>query len=250
VIEHGPRLLGRVHEDAGAIIRNVFRDEGIDVRTGVAVEGVEPGITLKLSDGSTVEGERLLVATGRQPNAEGLGLDQLGVSIGPRGVKVDERLRAAENVWAIGDVSGVALFTHVGKYQARVAAADICGDGAKADYRAIPAGIFTDPEVATVGRTEGDGIVSARWELMSTPRLSTYERPKREGFVRVFADPQERVLVGAVAVGPQATEWLGQLTLAVRSATPVDVLLDTIQPYPTFSEAIFFALRDLADALS
>jgi len=171
------------------------------------------------------------------------------VSVGQRGIEIDEHLRAAENVWAIGDVSGIALFTHVGKYQARVAAADMCGRGAKADYRAIPAGIFTDPEVATVGRTEGDGLVSARWELTSTPRLSTYERPKRDGFVRVFADPVERVLVGAVAVGPQATEWLGQLTLAVRSATPVDVLIDTIQPYPTFSEAIFFALRELVDVL-
>ena len=249
VIEHGPRLLGRVHEEAGAIIGDVFREEGIDVRTGVAVEGAEPGVKLKLSGGSTVEAERLLVATGRQPNAEGLGLEQLGVSVGQRGIEVDEHLRAAENVWAIGDVSGVALFTHVGKYQARVAAADMCGRDARADYRAIPAGIFTDPEVATVGRTEGDGLVSARWELTSTPRLSTYERPKRDGFVRVFADPAERVLVGAVAVGPQATEWLGQLTLAVRSATPVDVLIDTIQPYPTFSEAIFFALRELVDVL-
>ena len=121
-------------------------------------------------------------------------------------------------MWAIGDVNGVALFTHVGKYQARVAAADLCGREAKADYRAIPAGIFTDPEVATVGRTDGDGLVSARWELTATPRLATYERPKRDGFVRLFADPRERVLVGAVAVGPQATEWLGQLTLAVRAA--------------------------------
>src|ERR1019366_6737107 len=114
-----------------------------------------------LSDGSTVETQHLLVATGRRPNTEGLGLEQLEVSIGPRGIEVDERLRAAKNVWAIGDVSGVALFTHVGKYQARVAAADLCGREAKADYRAIPAGIFTDPEVATVGRTEGDGLVSA-----------------------------------------------------------------------------------------
>jgi pyruvate/2-oxoglutarate dehydrogenase complex dihydrolipoamide dehydrogenase (E3) component len=125
----------------------------------------------------------------------------------------------------------------------------MAGRDAKADYRAIPAGIFTDPEVATVGRTDGDGLVSARWELTSTARTSTYEKPKRPGFVRLFADPQERILVGAVAVGPQAAEWLGQLTLAVRSATPVDVLLDVIQPYPTFSEAIFLALRDLADEL-
>jgi pyruvate/2-oxoglutarate dehydrogenase complex dihydrolipoamide dehydrogenase (E3) component len=250
IVEHGPRLLGRVHEEAGELLGDVFRAEGIEVRTGVAVERVERGIRLTLSDGSTVEAERLLVATGRRANSADLGLEQLGVSIGPRGIEVDEQLRAADDVWAIGDVSGVALFTHVGKYQARVAAAAVCGREAKADYRAIPAGIFTDPEVATVGRTDGDGLVSARWELTATPRLATYERPKRAGFVRVFADPKARVLVGAVAVGPQAAEWLGQLTLAVRSATPVDVLLDTIQPYPTFSEAIFFALRELEDALA
>jgi dihydrolipoamide dehydrogenase len=249
IIEHGPRLLGRVHEDAGTIIGAVFGEEGIDVRTGVAVSGAKPGIALTLADGATIEAERLLVATGRTPNTAGLGLEELGLSIGPRGIDVDERLRAGENVWAIGDVNGVALFTHIGKYQARVAAADMCGREVRADYRAIPAGIFTDPEVATVGRTDGDGLVSVRWELTATPRLATYERPKRDGFVRLFADPRERVLVGAVAVGPQATEWLGQLTLAVRSATPVDVLLDTIQPYPTFSEAIFFALRDLVDVL-
>jgi pyruvate/2-oxoglutarate dehydrogenase complex dihydrolipoamide dehydrogenase (E3) component len=249
LIEHGPRLLGRAHEEAGAIVAGVFREEGIDVRLGVAVERAEPGVRVTLSDGSTVEAERLLVATGRRPNVEDLGLEQLGLEIGPRGIAVDERLRAAENVWALGDVSGVALFTHVGKYQARVAAADMCGREAKADYRAIPAGIFTDPEVATVGRTDGDDLVSARWELTATPRLSTYERPKREGFVRLFADPATRTLAGAVAVGPQATEWLGQLTLAVRAGTPVETLLDTIQPYPTFSEAIFFALRELEDAL-
>jgi pyruvate/2-oxoglutarate dehydrogenase complex dihydrolipoamide dehydrogenase (E3) component len=152
-------------------------------------------------------------------------------------------------VWAIGDVNGVAQFTHVGKYQARVVAANLCGREARADYRAIPAGIFTDPEIGTVGRTDGDDLVSARWELSATPRTSTYEKPARDGFVRLFADPGKRVLVGAVAVGPQATEWLGQLTLAVRSATPIDVLADTIQPYPTFSEAIFFALRELVDSL-
>jgi pyruvate/2-oxoglutarate dehydrogenase complex dihydrolipoamide dehydrogenase (E3) component len=249
IIEHGPRLLGRVHPDAAEIIEDVFRDEGIDVRTGAGVEKAEPGVWLTLSDGSTAEAARLLVATGRRPNAADLGLEQLGCTIGKQGIAVDERLRAAENVWALGDVTGVALFTHVGKYQARVAAADMSGRPAKADYRAIPAGIFTDPEVATVGRTEGDDLVTARWELTDTPRLATYERPKRPGFVRLFADPRERILVGAVVVGPQAAEWLGQLTLAVRSATPVDVLLDTIQPYPTFSEGIFFALRELVDSL-
>jgi dihydrolipoamide dehydrogenase len=247
IIEHGPRLLGRVHGDAGALIADVFRGEGIDVRTGAAVRRAEPGVELTLDDGSTVEAERLLVATGRRPNVDGLGLEELGVSVGRRGVEVDERLRAAENVWAIGDVNGVALFTHLGKYQARVAAADLCGHHAKADYRAIPAGIFTDPEVATVGSTEG---TSARLDLSSaTSRIWTYERPNREGFIRLFANPAKRVLVGAVVVGPQANEWLGQLTLAVRSETPIDVLLDTIQPFPTFSEGIFFTLQELAQAL-
>ena len=245
MIERGERLLGRVHEDAAKVLHDVFREEGIDVRLGVGLERAEPGITSHLSDGSTLETKRLLVATGRVPNVDGL--ESAGVTITKRGVEVDERCRAAENVWAVGDVTGVAQFTHVGKYQARVVAADMCGENVRADYRAIPAGIFTDPEVGTVGKTEGP---SARYELADTPRTSTYEKPSREGFVRVFADPEKRVLVGAVCVGPQATEWLGQLTLAVRSETPIEVLLDTIQPYPTFSEAIFFAVQELAATLS
>jgi dihydrolipoamide dehydrogenase len=249
VVEHGPRLLGRVHEEAGTLIGDVFRSEGIELRLGLDVVRVEPGVRLTLSDGSTVDAETLLVATGRRPHVQGLGLEDVGLSIGPRGIEVDRRMRAGENVWAIGDVTGVALFTHMGKYQARVAAADMVGQDVEADYRAIPAGIFTDPEVATVGRTDGDDLVSARWELTATSRMATYEKPKREGFLRLFADPNERVLVGAVAVGPLAAEWLGQLTLAVRAAVPVETLLDTIQPFPSFSEGIFWCLRDLADAL-
>ncbi|HKU55905.1 MAG TPA: NAD(P)/FAD-dependent oxidoreductase [Gaiellaceae bacterium] len=250
LVERGERLLGRVHSDAGDALGELFREEGIDVRTGVGIERVEPGIVLHLSDGSTLETERLLIATGRRPNVERLGLDQLDLQISRRGIEVDERLRAAEDVWAIGDVTGVAQFTHVGKYQARIAAADMANRRAKADYRAIPAGIFTDPEVATVGRTEGDDLVSARIELGSLPRLSTYEKPQRDGFVRVFADPRQRVLVGAVCVGPQAAEWLGQFTLAIRAAVPVETILDTIQPYPTFSEGVFYALQELQGLLS
>ncbi len=250
VVERGEHLLGRVHPDAGRLMADLFREEGIDVRLGTGIERVEPGIRLHLSDGSTLETERLLVATGRRPNVERLGLQEIGVKTSARGVEVDERLRAAGNVWAIGDVTGVAQFTHVGKYQARVAAADMANRRAKADYRAIPAGIFTDPEVATVGRTDGDGLVSARVPLSSLPRLSTYERPKREGFVRVFADPHGRVLVGAVCVGPQAAEWLGQFTLAIRAEVTLETILDTIQPYPTFSEGVFYALQELQGELS
>jgi pyruvate/2-oxoglutarate dehydrogenase complex dihydrolipoamide dehydrogenase (E3) component len=251
IVERGERLLGRVHPDAGELLGEFFREEGIDVRVGVGIERVEPGVRVHLSDGSTLEAERLLVATGRRPNVERLGLDEIGVKVSSRGIEVDERLRTtADDVWAIGDVTGEALFTHVGKYQARVAAADIAKRHAKADYRAIPAGIFTDPEVGTVGRTEGDGLVSARVPLSALPRLSTYERPKREGFIRVFADPGKRTLVGAVCVGPQAAEWLGQFTLAIHAELTVETLLDTIQPYPTFSEAVFYASKALQDALN
>jgi dihydrolipoamide dehydrogenase len=158
-------------------------------------------------------------------------------------------MRASERVWAIGDAAGVGLLTHLGKYQARVAAANLAGGDARADYRAIPAAVFTDPQVASVGTTSGDGVVTARFEIVGG-RLSTYERPRRPGLVKLAADRSRRVLVGAVAVGPEAGEWLGQLTLAVRAEVPVDVLLDTIQPYPTFSEAIFNALLELESAFS
>lgn len=250
IVERGEALLGRIHSDAGAVLADAFREEGIDVRVGVGVEKVEPGIRVHLSGGDEIDCRRLLVATGRRPNVEGIGLEHLAVEVTPRGVTVDDRLRAADDVWAIGDVNGIAQFTHVGKYQARIAAADLCRHRTRADYRAIPAGVFTDPEVATVGRTDGDGLVTARIELDSVPRLSTYEKPARPGFLRLFADPREDVLVGAVCVGPQAAEWLGQLTLAIRAAVPLETLLDTIQPYPTFSEAVFFALQELDAALS
>jgi len=188
------------------------------------------------------------VATGRVPNVTGIGLELLGVELTPRGVVVDDRLRAADGVWAIGDAAGVGLLTHLGKYQARVAAASIAGRDVHADYRAIPAAVFTDPQVASVGRMDGHGVVAARFDIAGG-RLSTYERPKRPGFVKLAASAERRVLVGAIAVGPEAGEWLGQLTLAVRAEIPLDVLLDTIQPYPTFSEAIFNGLQELAAAL-
>jgi pyruvate/2-oxoglutarate dehydrogenase complex dihydrolipoamide dehydrogenase (E3) component len=151
-------------------------------------------------------------------------------------------------VWAIGDAAGVGLLTHLGKYQARVVAANLAGRGVAADYRAIPAAVFTDPQVASVGELEGEGVVVGRYDIVGG-RLSTYERPRRPGFVKLAAHRARRVLVGAIAVGPEAGEWLGQLTLAVRAEVPLDVLLDTIQPYPTFSEAIFSAAQELDDRL-
>jgi pyruvate/2-oxoglutarate dehydrogenase complex dihydrolipoamide dehydrogenase (E3) component len=245
IVQAGERLLPQADPEASELLAEAFRGEGIGVELGNAVERVEPGIRLTLAGGRRVEAAALLVATGRRPNTDGIGLEQLGVSIGQRGIEVDEHLRAADGVWAIGDVTGVALFTHVGKYQARVAARNVAGEPVPADYRAIPAAVFTDPQVATVGRTSGDGLVSASRRIDRTSRTSTFERPKRPGFVKLFADPERRVLVGGVAVGPESGEWLQQVTLAIRADVPVDVLRETIQPYPTFSEALYFAARDL-----
>jgi pyruvate/2-oxoglutarate dehydrogenase complex dihydrolipoamide dehydrogenase (E3) component len=137
------------------------------------------------------------------------------------------------------------MFTHVGKYQGRVVAADLAGRRVRADYSEIPAVTFTDPQVASVGETSGDGVVAGEARVERLSRASTYERPARPGLLRLFA--RGGMIVGAVAVGPEAGEWLGQLTLAVKARVPVDLLRDTIQPYPTFSEAVFFAARELAD---
>jgi dihydrolipoamide dehydrogenase len=232
IVHRGARLLERLDPEASEALAAAFEEEGIQVRLSTAsLDGLSA--------------ERTLVATGRRPNVDGLGLEQAGVETTPQGIVVDERLRAAENVYAIGDCTGIQLLTHVGKYQARVAADNIAGRERAADYRAIPGVIFTDPQIAQVGRTEGDGLVFGRWNVEKTSRSSTYERPKRHGFLKLAADPERRVLVGAVAVGPEAGEWCQQLTLAIRAEVPVDTLLDVIQPFPTFSEIILWALLEL-----
>lgn len=240
LVQSEPRLLPRVDADAAALVQDALREDGIELVLGGRAQSVSR-TSLRLEDGRELAFDRLLVATGRRPNTGGL--DALGLTVSRRGIEVDERLRAADNVWAIGDVTGIAPFTHVGKYQARIVAYDMVGRDVRADYRAIPATIFTDPQIAMVGDTEGG--VSATWDLTGVPRLSTYERPKRPGFIKVVADPERRVLKGAVAAGPDAGEWLQQLTLAIRAETPIEVLLDVIQPYPTFSEGVFLALREL-----
>ncbi len=245
IVDVADRLLPRDHPEAGALLAEVLEGEGIALHLGGGIASVEPGIRLRLEGGASIDAERLLVAAGRKAAVEDFGLEHLGLEISKRGIEVDERMRAAEGVWAAGDVTGIAMFTHVGKYHARVVAADMAGRPAKADHRAVPAVTFTDPQVASVGDTSSDGLVFGSRRIDQVSRTSTYERPKRRGFLTVAADPDRGVLVGAVAVGPEAGEWLGQLTLAIRAEVPVDVLRETIQPYPTFSEAIQFAVRDL-----
>ena len=250
LVQNGPRLLPRVDADAAELLEARFREEGIDLRLGAKANRVEGGggelYRLALEGEEPVEAERLLVATGRRPNVEGFGFERLDLTVERPGIVVDETLAAGEGVWAAGDVTGVALFTHVGKYQARIAAANVAGGNARADYTAVPAAVFTDPQVASTGDTSGENAVTATWKLSSVSRTATFQRPKQPGFLKLYADPKRGVLVGGTAVGPEAGEWIGQVTLAIRAAVPVEVLRDTIQPFPTFSEAVFFAARDLA----
>jgi pyruvate/2-oxoglutarate dehydrogenase complex dihydrolipoamide dehydrogenase (E3) component len=245
VVDVADRLLPSEDAAAGELLQAALREEGVEFRLEAEIERVEPGFRVHLAGEPGIRTERLLVATGRRANTQGFGFEHLGLDISERGIEVDDRLRAADGVWACGDVTGVAMFTHLGKYQGRVAAADLAGRRVSADLSAIPAVTFTDPQVASVGLTSGDGVLSGEARVVRLSRAFTYERPARPGLLKLFA--RGGVIVGAVAVGPEAGEWLGQLTLAVKTRVPVDVLRDTIQPYPTFSEAIFFAARALAD---
>lgn len=246
IVEGHQRLVPREAPPIGEALAEGLRAEGIELRLGSHASSAERDrdqYVLGFEGGDELRGEKLLVATGRRPRTGDIGLDSLGIEPGKQGIEVDERLRAGDGVWAIGDATGVALFTHLGKYQARIAARDILGKEARADYRAIPRVVFTDPQVAAVGESEGK--VTGTVQLASVARTSTYTREyaKRPGFLTVVSDGAK--LTGAYAVGPEVGEWLQQATLAIRAEIPVDTLRDVIQPFPTFSEAFVNALADL-----
>lgn len=245
VVVEGRRLLSREAPAVGEAVAQALRADGIELHLGVHARSAErdgEGYVLELDDGVRVRGDRLLIATGRAPRGEGLGVETVGIELDQGRVAVDETLRAAEGVWAVGDVTGMFMFTHVGKYQARVAAAGMLGASVRADYRAVPRVVFTDPQAAAVGAADGPHTGTA--QVGDIARASTYERPAdRTGFLTLVSDGE--VLTGAYAVGPEAGEWLGQATLAVRAAVPLPVLRDTIQPFPTFSEVYVNALDDL-----
>jgi pyruvate/2-oxoglutarate dehydrogenase complex dihydrolipoamide dehydrogenase (E3) component len=196
-----------------------------------------------LEDGNILSGERLLVATGRRPRVHGLGLENVGIDAGPGGIPVDGRMRAGEGVWAIGDVTGIWPLTYVGKYHGRIAAANILGEAREADYSAVPRVVFTHPQAAAVG--EAEGPVTATISLSAVPKTATYQRAWDEdpGFLTLISDGE--VLTGAYGLGPGAGEWMQQATVAIRGRVPLAVLSDTIQPFPTFSEAFHFALAEL-----
>jgi pyruvate/2-oxoglutarate dehydrogenase complex dihydrolipoamide dehydrogenase (E3) component len=262
VVEAGPRLILPDEPEASELLASRFAAEGIGVRTGAQVVRVGhegPGFTLTLDDGTQLVSERLLVSAGRRTDLRALGVASVGIDDSGRTIAVDDRMRAADGVWVIGDVTGHGAFTHVSMYQARIAAADILAAGddggggdERADYRAVPHVTFTDPEIGGVGLTEaaardaGIAVRTGVTDLASSSRGFVHG-PGNEGRVKLVEDADAGVLVGATAAGPAGGEILAILTLAVQARVPVADLRRMIYAYPTFHRAIESALADLAD---
>jgi len=246
IVEGMDRLLAREPAPLGEALAEALRADGVELHLGRHAAGVsrEGGeYVLDLADGTELRGDRLLVATGRRPRVAGIGLETVGVEPGRTGIAVDGRMRAGDGLWAIGDVTGIWPLTYVGKYQGRIAAANILGEPREADYSAVPRVVFTDPQAAAIG--EADGPVTATVPLAEVPRTATYTRAydTKPGFMTLVSDGER--LTGAYAVGPDAGEWLQQATVAIRARVPLTVLYDVIQPFPTFSEAFLHALLAL-----
>jgi pyruvate/2-oxoglutarate dehydrogenase complex dihydrolipoamide dehydrogenase (E3) component len=246
LVEGMDHLLPREPKPLGDALGGALEAEGIELHLGQHASAARRDggdYVLELPDGRELRGDRLLVATGRRPRVEGIGLANVGIEPSKRGIEVDSRMNAAQGVWAIGDVTGVWPLTYVGKYQGRVAAANILGRPREANYDAVPRVVFTDPQAASVGEAEGE--LTATAAVASVPRTATYTRAYEEknGFLTLVSDG--RRLTGAYALGPEAGEWLQQATLAIRAQVPLEVLNDVIQPFPTFSEIFLFALTEL-----
>jgi len=243
VIEGSDHVLPREARQLGDALDEALRAEGIVLHFGQhATAARRDGDDYVLEfGGGALRGERLAVATGRRPRTDGLGVD-----VGEHGeVAVDDRMSAGENLWAIGDCCGIWPLTYMGKYQGRVAAANILGRERHADYTAVPRVVFTDPQAAAVG--DSDGEQTATISLTGVARTATYMREyETPGYLTLISDGER--LTGAHALGPEAGEWLQQATLAIRARVPLDVLADTIQPFPTFSEAFLHALMELRGA--
>jgi pyruvate/2-oxoglutarate dehydrogenase complex dihydrolipoamide dehydrogenase (E3) component len=243
VVEAAPRLIGPEEPESSELLKKAFEADGIDVRLDARAESVRyEGDTFTVND--DIRGERLLVAIGRRSNLSDLGLEAAGLDGSAKTIDVDDRLRAGDGLWAVGDITDNGAFTHVADYQARIAAKDILGeDGPPADYRAVPRVTFTDPEIGAVGLTErqareqyGDVRVHTT-DLASNTRGWLY---KAEGFLKLIE--AEGRLVGGTSAGPMGGEILGALSVAVHGEVPVDRLRHMIYAFPTLHRALDAAL--------
>ena len=253
VVEAAPRLLSVEEPEAGTLIERVFTAEGIKVCTDAPAERVSHNdtcFTVHLG-GAVMTADRLLVATGRRVDLARLGVGAIGLDASARFIRTDGWMRAAEGVWAIGDVTGQGAFTHVSMYQADIVVRDILGQGGgSADYRAVPRVTFTDPEVGAVGLTEAqaaDAGLRVRTGVTQVPYSARgwIHKVGNEGFIKVIEDADRSVLVGATSVGPWGGEVLSALQVAVRAEVPVATLRNMPYAYPTFHRAIEDALKNL-----
>ncbi len=244
--EAAEHVLAREPAPLGDALGDVLRADGVELHLGIQVTAARrdgSDFVLVLGDGSELRGDQVLVATGRRPRTSGIGLETAGATFDDHGVHVDSSLRAGDRLWAIGDVTGVRLLTHVGKYQGEVVAANILGEQREASYEAVPDVVYTDPQAAAVGASEAPFRATAL--VSGVAKTATYTRAydQSNGFLTLLSDGDR--LTGAHALGPEAGEWLQQATLAIRAHVPLTVLRDTIQPFPTFSEIYVAALKDL-----
>jgi pyruvate/2-oxoglutarate dehydrogenase complex dihydrolipoamide dehydrogenase (E3) component len=247
LVERAERVLDREPAPLGEALGEVLHRDGIELVLGAGATAVRrdgEDYILELDERREVRGDRLLVATGRRPRTAGIGLETVGVEVADgHGIPVDAHLRVADGLWAIGDVTAIWPLTYVGKYQGDVVAANVLGEPRQAHYDAMPRVVFTDPQAAAVGATEARFSGTAR--LSELPKMETYSRAYAEsnGFLTLLSDGAR--LTGAYALGPEAGEWLQQATLAIRAGVSLDILRDTIQPFPTFSELYLDALKAL-----
>lgn len=255
LLQHSRQLLPREEPVVAEALAAALREDGVDVRLHVEVVGVEPGpggAHVTLDDGWSATVERVIVAIGKRANADGIGLEHLDVEPDARGhVPVDDHCRVAgrPHLWAAGDVTGIAPYTHTANYHARTIAANLLGRDTRADHRAIPRGVYTEPAVASVGltsvaaRAEGHDVAVATFPLGDTARA--FVRGDKTGLLLLVADKRARILLGAAAIGSHVEEIIGEAALAIRARVPLEVLTDLVHPFPTYSEAYEPPFREL-----
>jgi pyruvate/2-oxoglutarate dehydrogenase complex dihydrolipoamide dehydrogenase (E3) component len=246
LVEGAERVLSREPTPLGVALGEALRRDGIELVLGIRAtaasrDGEE--FVLRLEDGRELRGDRLLVATGRRPRVQGIGLESVGIDADAKGVPVDAQMRAGERLWAVGDITGIWQLTHVGEYQGEIVASNILGEPREAHYEAVPRVTYTDPQAAAVGATEAEFSATVLLSEVAKTATYTHAYAKSNGFLTLLSDGER--LTGAYALGPDAGEWLQQATLAIRAKISLDVLRDTIQPFPSFSEIHADALKAL-----
>jgi pyruvate/2-oxoglutarate dehydrogenase complex dihydrolipoamide dehydrogenase (E3) component len=246
LVDGAEHVLAREPAPLGEALGEVLHRDGVELILGAHATGARrdgEDYVLAFEDGRELRGDRILVATGRRPRVADVGLKTVAVEFDDHGIKVDAHMRAGESLWAIGDVTGIWPLTHVGKYQGEVVAANILGEPREAHYDAVPRVVYTDPQAASVGGA--DAPFSATAPVSDIAKTATYTRDYADdnGFLTLLSDGEQ--LTGAYALGPEAGEWLQQATLAIRARVPLEILRDTIQPFPTFSEIYVEALKRL-----